>query len=227
MAFVLAKTFEGEHRWIPSNDILIDAMFFTSTSEAVDDSKADAVYKSRPTFIFCNPNAMFYQHMINYPHAFYLRLFLQKGINVLVWNYRGYGLTKARKCCLTWKNTPNPDYFKKDASAILKYLKTQIGVKGKIGVYGRSLGGIAACHLASQVDMIIADRSFGNLYEVAERKFNGESARILYKFATCSWRTTNDKDFLKLARYDNADDENESSCYKVLTCDVSDEIIDL
>jgi len=108
MGLVLAKTFEGQHRWISSGDILIDAMFFSSTNEVPDDNRDDLAYKSRPTFIFCNPNAMFYQHMINYPHAFYLRFFLQKGINVLVWNYRGYGLTKSKNCCSRWKNSPSP-----------------------------------------------------------------------------------------------------------------------
>ena len=53
-------------------------------------------YKSLDTFILCNPNALSYQHMINYPHAFYLKYFLNKKCNVLVWNYRGYGRTKGK-----------------------------------------------------------------------------------------------------------------------------------
>jgi len=64
-------------------------------------------------------------------------------------------------------------------------------VEGKIGVYGRSLGGIATCHLAQQVDMVIVDRSFSNLNEVAERKFHGQSAKAIFKLATGGWRTTN------------------------------------
>jgi len=40
-------------------------------------------------------------------------------------------------------------------------------------VYGRSLGGISTTHLAKFVDMIIVDRSFSNLYDVANRKFFG------------------------------------------------------
>ncbi len=35
-----------------------------------------------------------------------------------------------------------------------------MGIKGKIGVYGRSLGGIVTTHLTGKVDMIIADRTF-------------------------------------------------------------------
>jgi hypothetical protein len=91
MGLILAKTFDGEQRWITSGNIEIDAMFFTATGEALQDDNKSATYKERDTFILCNPNAMYYQHMINFPHAFYLRYFLQKGINVMVWNYRGYG----------------------------------------------------------------------------------------------------------------------------------------
>ena len=76
MGLVLAKTFDGEQRYIRSGNILIDAMFFTATGEKLDDQNERAEYKDRHTFILCNPNAMFYQHMINFPHAFYLRFFL-------------------------------------------------------------------------------------------------------------------------------------------------------
>lgn len=53
-------------------------------------------YLDLDTVMICNPNAMSYQHMINYPHAYYLKYFLNKNMNVLVWNYRGYGRTKGR-----------------------------------------------------------------------------------------------------------------------------------
>ena len=56
-----------------------------------------------------------------------------------------------------------------------------MGMKGKIGVYGRSLGGIAATHMSRYVDMAIVDRSFSNLHDVANRKFHGESAVSIYK----------------------------------------------
>jgi alpha/beta superfamily hydrolase len=69
-------------------------MFFATTNERLDDSDSSKNYKKKNTVILCNPNAMFYQHMINSPHAFYLKLFLNKGNNVFVWNYRGYGRTK-------------------------------------------------------------------------------------------------------------------------------------
>jgi hypothetical protein len=83
-----------------------------------------------------------------------------------------------------WKNVPSPDYFKLDAHAVLDYLRNVIGVKAKIGVYGRSLGGIATCYLARQVDMVIADRTFSNLYEVVESKFHGLCGKLLYQTLT-------------------------------------------
>jgi hypothetical protein len=78
---------------------------------------------------------------------------LNKNINVMVWNYRGYGRTKG---------TPTPEILKEDSEKILKYLKDTMGLRGKVGVYGRSLGGIATTHLADKVDMIIPDRTFCN-----------------------------------------------------------------
>jgi alpha/beta superfamily hydrolase len=76
--------------------------------------------------------------MVNQPHAYYLRYFLNKNINVMVWNYRGYGLSKGN---------PDPVNIRKDAETILEYMRNTIGVKGKMGVYGRSLGGVATSHL--------------------------------------------------------------------------------
>jgi len=55
---------------------------------------------------------------------------------------------------------------------VLDYLKDKIGVRGKIGVYGRSLGCIPATHLQDKVDMIIADRGFCDLWTLAEKKFH-------------------------------------------------------
>jgi len=81
---------------------------------------------------------MFYQFMVNQPHAYYLRYFLNKNINVMVWNYRGYGLSNGN---------PDPVNIRKDAETILEYMRNTIGVKGKMGVYGRSLGGVATSHL--------------------------------------------------------------------------------
>ena len=46
-------------------------------------------------------------------------------------------------------------------------MKTTMGLRGKLGVYGRSLGGIPTTHLADEADMIIADRTFCNFETLA------------------------------------------------------------
>jgi hypothetical protein len=37
-----------------------------------------------------------------------------------------------------------------------------MGLKGKIGVYGRSIGGIPTTHLTDKVDIVVADRTLSN-----------------------------------------------------------------
>lgn len=98
--------------------VKIDAMFFSASEEtailqghcALENKLLDDMEKNQltpridmelqpeylefDTVIMCNPNAMTYQSMINFPHAYYLKYFLNKQINCLVWNYRGYGRTR-------------------------------------------------------------------------------------------------------------------------------------
>ena len=170
-------------------------MFFTNTGEKVDDYNPGCNYKENPTFILCNPNAMFYQHMINFPHAFYLRFFITKGINVLIWNYRGYGRSYSRNCLI---NSPTPKNIKEDAQTVLRYLRETMGLRGKFGVYGRSMGGIATTYLQKDVDMIIVDRSFTNLNQVIDSKFHGVQALSLYQMATCGWNSNNVQGYIGL-----------------------------
>jgi pimeloyl-ACP methyl ester carboxylesterase len=77
--------------------------------------------------------------MVHSSHSFFLNYFQKLEFNVFVWNYRGYGLSTG---------TPTPSNLKSDIDLILKYLKTDLNISGKIGVYGRSLGGIPSSHLS-------------------------------------------------------------------------------
>jgi fermentation-respiration switch protein FrsA (DUF1100 family) len=97
-------------------------------------------YLKMPTIIMCNPNAFFYQHMVNSPNSYWLNFFLRKGINVMAWNYRGYADTKGY---------PSPYNIKADGETILFFLLAELKMKGRIGVYGRSMGGVVATHLAA------------------------------------------------------------------------------
>ena len=112
--------------------------------------------------IMCNPNALYYQQMVTSPNAYWLNFFLKRDINVLCWNYRGYGeSTRGTLEALS------PYKCKRDAEYVMAYLVNRLRVKGKIGVYGRSIGGLTACHLANKynnlVKALIVDRSFYEL----------------------------------------------------------------
>lgn len=149
MRFILEKNFDGKHFEIRSHHdgTMIDAMFFPASNEkvmsleAIKAAKNKPQYVNMPTIIMCNPNAFFYQHMVSQPNAFWLNFFLKKGINVLGWNYRGYGHTKG---------TPSPYNIKIDGESVLNFLLKDLMVAGKVGVYGRSLGGVVATHLAAK-----------------------------------------------------------------------------
>lgn len=204
LRFMLEKNFDGRHFWIPSQTdkgLLIDGMFFPATSEQVlsleelrearNAKKKDPEYLNRPTIIICNPNALFYHHMINPPNSYWLSFFIKKGINVLGWNYRGYGATKG---------TPTPYNIKADGESMLYFVLNELQIKGKIGIYGRSLGGVVATHLSAnfpdKISLLIADRTFGMLKDVSLRKFSGAGTKFLYDLVTLKWETHNDQNFL-------------------------------
>ena len=207
LRFMLEKNFDGRHFWVKSKtdkDLSIDAMFFPCTSEKVlsaeelkesrDAMKADPEYLTKPTIIMCNPNALFYHHMVNSPNSYWLNLFLKKGINVMGWNYRGYGETPG---------TCTPYNIKSDGESVLNFVVNELCLQGKVGVYGRSLGGVVASHLAAtypdRISMIIADRTFGNLRDVSSRKFRGAGTGILIDFLTFQWETHNDLNYIKVS----------------------------
>jgi hypothetical protein len=73
-----------------------------------------------------------------------------------------------------------------------------IGIKGKIGVYGRSLGCIPATHISKYVDMIIADRGFCDLWTLADKKFYSDVAIPLIKYGTGGWQAQNAYNMLKI-----------------------------
>lgn len=101
--------------------------------------------------------------MVHLSHTYYINMFLNKGINVFTWNYRAYGRSKGN---------PSPDNLKSDVAEVLKYLRETMKMKGKIGIYGRSLGGIPSSFLSNNVQMAIIDRSFCNLAAMARWKYH-------------------------------------------------------
>lgn len=163
-----------------------------------------------PTVIICNPNALYYHHMVTYPNSFLLNLFLELNVNVMTWNYRGYGWTEG--------GMTSPYNLKQDAEQILNFLLNDLHLTGKIGVYGRSLGGIPSTHLAQKypdiIKLLIADRTFGSIKEVAATQYQGKRAvRCLFDLITLQWHAGNDQNFY------------EAPCFKIAAIDPLDDIV--
>jgi len=59
----------------------------------MNDSEMKLKYQKSPTIIICNPNALFYQHFVTFPNSYILNFFLDMNVNIMCWNYRGYGWT--------------------------------------------------------------------------------------------------------------------------------------
>ena len=102
-------------------------------------------------------------------------------MNVFVWNYRGYGRSNGK---------PTPEILRSDVDEIYAFLRSpEIGFRGPIGIYGRSLGGIPASHLAQKVDMAIVDRSFASLDQIARWRLKSKFASYLLRLGSCGWQT--------------------------------------
>lgn len=145
----------------------------------------------------CNPNALLYQQMVSSPNAYWLTFFLRREINVMCWNYRSYGKSEnAKRCCLKFCDAINPDNIKKDSEKVLDFVVKKLQLKGKVGVYGRSLGGIASTHLANKypkvVSALVVDRTFCELEVSSERRLFGFWTKVLYRFVSFNWRAKND-----------------------------------
>lgn len=124
-------------------------------------------------------------------------------MSLFLWNYRGYGRSQGY---------PNPHKLKKDGELIVEYLRKDLKAQ-KIGVHGQSLGGLLACHLAyaCNLDFLCADRTFYSFSDIVNFSFSAILA-MFFKVIS-NWNENNASKFTK------------SRCYKVVTYDPKDEII--
>jgi esterase/lipase len=89
-----------------------------------------------------------------------LNFLLSQNINVMCWNYRGYGLSEG---------SPSAKALCDDVTQIYDYMRQVLKLTGKIGIYGCSLGGIPASYLPSvrDVELVVCDRTFSSLDAMA------------------------------------------------------------
>lgn len=121
--------------------------------------------------LFCHGNAGNISHRLDS-----IRIFHGLGLSVLIFDYRGYGLSEGR---------PSEEGTYRDAEAAWKYLVGQRGYAShQIVVFGRSLGAAVAAHLArtSQPGALILESAFASVPEVAARHYWFLPVRWLSRF---------------------------------------------
>jgi alpha/beta superfamily hydrolase len=139
---------------------------------------------SYPTILICNPNAGYYEYA--YYQSEWVEYYINLGVNVFLWNYRGYGASKG------W---PNPGRIQKDGLIIAEYLKETRNIT-KLGIHGESLGGCIATYIANNSDVafLFADRTFSSLDSVAYHSF-GVAAKFVFAHMT-RWNYSSVTDYL-------------------------------
>lgn len=107
--------------------------------------------------------------MVTSPNAYWLNFFIKRGVNVMCWNYRGYGRSESK-----WYQPISPYLCKMDSERVLDFMLNKMKLSGHIALYGRSLGGISSCHLANKfpnnIKALIVDRTFGELDSLSENR---------------------------------------------------------
>ena len=166
------------------------------------DNNTGKKQKTKKLMIICGPNAEPYQIFArNFP----LDIYLNKGIDVLCWNYRGYGFSTGKA---------NFNNLREDILDIYEEIK-KINIYEKIGVHGFSIGGIPSCHLAENVKdikLLVSDRNFGQIEYIVKNSYLGKYLVFLYKLL-----------FMQNSR--NVEKYLNSKCLKVLLNDPCDEIV--
>ena len=158
--------------------------------------------KIKKLMIICGPNGQPYQaFLMFYP----FKIYLNKGIDILSWNYRGYGFSTGS---VSFNN------MKEDVMHIYEEIKRR-KIYDKIGVLGFSLGGIAACHLAGNakdIKLLVSDRNFSQIDYIAKSFYFGNYLLYLYKIL-----------FMQESR--SVENYLNANCVKIILNDPGDDIV--
>ena len=164
-------------RWFERSSIYFPYRTIESTPDAVGLRYDDVYFKTsdgvrlngwfipasdppRATVLFCHGNAG------NISHRFdTIRIFNDLGLNVFIFDYRGYGRSKG---------LPSEKGTYLDALAAYEYLLTRKDVdKKRIVVYGKSLGGAVGVELAAKTGVcaVISDSAFTSTIDIGKEVY--------------------------------------------------------
>ena len=157
---------------------------------------------SKKLMIICGPNGVPYQIFIR---NLRFESYLQSDIDILCWNYRGYGFSKGK---------PSYNRLRSDVLELFDEVKNNFNYE-RYGVNGISIGGIPCCHLArnrKEIELMICDRNFGRLDNIAQGFYCGKFLFFIYKYF-----------FFQSS--DNVDNYINVKCDKILLNDSRDQIV--
>ncbi len=126
---------------------------------------------SRGTVLFCHGNYGNISHLLD-P----IRIFIGLGLEVLVFDYRGYGQSEGK---------PSEAGTYLDAEAAWNFLVREQGVDpGRLVICGRSLGGPIAAHLARQhlPAALLLESTFTSLPQLGSRRYPFFPVRWLARY---------------------------------------------
>ena len=122
--------------------------------------------------IVCGPNGVPFQI---FSRNYRFETYLEKNMDVLCWNYRGYGFSKGK---------PSYSRLRTDILELFDEVKSIYNYE-KYAVHGISIGGIPCCHLSSnrkEIELMICDRNFGRLDNMTQSFPCGKYLFFLYRF---------------------------------------------
>ena len=152
--------------------------------------------------IICGPNGVPFQI---FARNFKFEKYLEYNMDILFWNYRGYGFSKGK---------PSYTKLRTDVLELFDEIKRNYNYE-KFAVQGISIGGIPSCHLANnrkEIELLICDRNFGRLDNIVQSFPCGKYLSYLYKM-------------LLFQSTDNVENYLNTSCYKVVLNDPKDTIV--
>lgn len=127
---------------------------------------------STPTVLFCHENAGNISYSLET-----VRLFLELGANMLVFDYRGYGRSDGQ---------PSEQNVYEDAHAAWSWLvAVRQTAPDKIFIFGRSLGGAVAIDLATRVTCagVILESTFTSAVDMGRRLYPFVPVRLVSRFS--------------------------------------------